>query len=505
MEDNSELHPESLRIQCNKAIEVIDKENEAYEELISKLRTNIVENDTMSGEAADSIKAYASDLIFVVEYAIEANELDKVDHQALLDEIDSVLADRVDVNEVLRGYEIHTNIINIENRIDEYDRLVELYNPAGEGLIMSLFYDNKQEEYKDQIKDLERELEDWKYKEERYDVISSNTEGLFCSSTSIRNDAKKTVSGMLDLIKCNTEGYIDYYKNNEDPVIVDLYKKRYIKRKYPDLYTYLAGLKDENGEILYDSMTIISFIIKLESKDSYLLKNLNVLKENLPSEYTLRLNDIVTEINNYSTYNFQDYINDELYISNGIYKITADYIYNINAITESELLQKIYSVYENNKDVYETISNQTNMPPELIAAIHYRESDVDYFSGEFNVYIQNGQVLGEETTLAPQNIYYEDFISSAVDWFTGKAGIDYFSGLISDLKLSSDSKDLIAMAAFSNLYNGMNSNIISNYVYSGTNIYIKGMFVEDGKYDPNVVDKRPGTVAIIKYILENEE
>ena len=59
MEDNSELHPESLRIQCNKAIEVIDKENEAYEELISKLRTNIVENDTMSGETADSIKAYA--------------------------------------------------------------------------------------------------------------------------------------------------------------------------------------------------------------------------------------------------------------------------------------------------------------------------------------------------------------------------------------------------------------------------------------------------------------
>ena len=180
MEDNSELHPGSLRIQCNKAIEVIDKENEAYEELISKLRTNIVENETMSGETADSIKAYASDLIFVVEYAIEANELDKVDHQALLDEIDSVLADKVDVNEVLRGYEIHEEINYLEEQISIYE---EYINQEILNLNINDLNEIKEVDYRGQIADFESVLQDYKNKEERYDTIESETSVLFSNTS----------------------------------------------------------------------------------------------------------------------------------------------------------------------------------------------------------------------------------------------------------------------------------------------------------------------------------
>ena len=188
MEDNSELHPESLRIQCKKAIEVIDKENEAYEELISKLRTNIVENETMSGETADSIKAYASDLICVVEYAIKANEMDKADHQALLNEVDTILADKVDVNEVLRGYDIHDEIRYIENKISEYKSYIDFYDRITDDKYG--FYSIIQSDYEDQIEDLNKILQDLHNKEDRYDTIEAETKALYSVTSEIRKIAK---------------------------------------------------------------------------------------------------------------------------------------------------------------------------------------------------------------------------------------------------------------------------------------------------------------------------
>ncbi len=196
MEDNSELHPESLRIQCNKAIEVIDKENEAYEELISKLRSNIVENDTMSGETADSIKAYASDLIFVVEYAIKANEMDKADHQTLLNEVDTILADKVDVNEVLRGYEIHEEIKYIEEQISIYE---EYINQEILNLNINDLNEIKEVDYRGQIADLKRELEDLKYKEERFNTIDAETINLFSKSSEIRKKSSLKLEDMWGL------------------------------------------------------------------------------------------------------------------------------------------------------------------------------------------------------------------------------------------------------------------------------------------------------------------
>lgn len=45
--------------------------------------------------------------------------------------------------------------------------------------------------------------------------------------------------------------------------------------------------------------------------------------------------------------------------------------------------------YAKNKEIYQYISDRTGVPPELIAAFHYRESGCD-----FNTYLHNGQKLG---------------------------------------------------------------------------------------------------------------
>ena len=253
MEDNSELHPESLRIQCKKAIEVIDKENDAYEELISKLRTNIVENDTMSGETADSIKAYASDLIFVVEYAIEANELDKVDHQTLLNEIDNVLADKVDVNEVLRGYEIHEEISYLENQISLYETRSQVeIQVLGLNAII-------EDEYADQIEDLNKVLRDMHNKEERYDTIEAETKAIFSVTGEIRKIVAEAIEEITDsFINSKYIPSMSLSFKSELPIT-------YIKNKYLGVYEYLIryGFSDDQ-------------IVNLYNKNQTMFKNLSV-------------------------------------------------------------------------------------------------------------------------------------------------------------------------------------------------------------------------------------
>lgn len=53
-------------------------------------------------------------------------------------------------------------------------------------------------------------------------------------------------------------------------------------------------------------------------------------------------------------------------------------------------------------------------------------------------------------------------------------------------------------------YNGMGYNkrgLLSPYVWSYTDKYIKGKYASDGKYDPELVSKQPGTAAILKMLL----
>ena len=194
--------------------------------------------------------------------------------------------------------------------------------------------------------------------------------------------------------------------------------------------------------------------------------------------------------------------NKDLYDNNKFYKKTADYISQISEIDESwdEVLVKFHDVYLENEERYKVLSNSCGIPPELIAAIHYRENTVDYMSGSFNVYLHNGDELGKESTKAPYpNLYNEgEFDAAAIDAMTG----DYFKGRAQQLCLTSESKDLTSMVTFSVLYNGWQNGGLSNYAYSGTDIYTKGKYSEDYQYDSESVDQNCGTYLLLKELLE---
>lgn len=133
------------------------------------------------------------------------------------------------------------------------------------------------------------------------------------------------------------------------------------------------------------------------------------------------------------------------------------------------------------------------MPPQLIAAIHYRES-----SCNFKTYLHNGDPLGKPTIHVPKGIYFEKFTDAAVDALKEK------NKFRKKYKLKADSKDMAAMLSFAEVYNGLgyfNKGVVSPYIYSGTNLYKKGKFVSDGSYNASVTDKQPGVYILIKKII----
>ncbi len=183
-----------------------------------------------------------------------------------------------------------------------------------------------------------------------------------------------------------------------------------------------------------------------------------------------------------------------------LYKDIERKVNDITQIDESfqDERDKFAEVYLRNKEIYENIANKAGVPPELIAVLHYRENSKDYLQETFNVYLHNGEKLGEITTMVPEDKFFVDFHEAAVD------AIKMKENYIEKYQLTPTSKDIIAMMAFAEVYNGLgyyNNGNISPYLYSGTNIYISGKFEADGVYNEDLVDKQIGVYVLLDAIV----
>ena len=196
----------------------------------------------------------------------------------------------------------------------------------------------------------------------------------------------------------------------------------------------------------------------------------------------------------------------DLYDNNRFYKMTADNISEIGKMAETLdgiSLGDIREAYNSHRERYEAISEQSGIPPELIAAIHYRENSDDFLNGSFGIYLHNGDPLGTESKKVPQPDLFGigQFDEAALDALKGEDG--YLVDRATQLNLKSDSKDLTAMVTFSLFYNGWptKSNGKTNYAYNGTDIISKGLYISDGNYDAEAVDSNFGTYLVLKTLL----
>jgi lysozyme family protein len=148
-----------------------------------------------------------------------------------------------------------------------------------------------------------------------------------------------------------------------------------------------------------------------------------------------------------------------------------------------------------NRARYEAVSKATGVPWDVIGVIHYRES-----SGDFAGVLHNGEKIigkGKKTTLVPKGrgpfTTWEEAALDALNVCPPYAAKNKDWSIAGTL-------DILER------YNGLgyrNKGLPSPYLWAGTDQYVKGKYVADGKFDPNHVDQQLGVAPILLKLREN--
>lgn len=145
---------------------------------------------------------------------------------------------------------------------------------------------------------------------------------------------------------------------------------------------------------------------------------------------------------------------------------------------------------------YEFVSNATKVPSVIIGAIHMRESNFD-----FNSHLYNGDPLSGRTTHVPAGQPESPPINgSTYTWEESAIGAINLN--LQSWSIDPNQEWGIAQALyFCETYNGMGYRklgIKSPYLWSFTDKYESGLFVNDGKFNPSAISRQCGVVPIFK-------
>jgi lysozyme family protein len=148
----------------------------------------------------------------------------------------------------------------------------------------------------------------------------------------------------------------------------------------------------------------------------------------------------------------------------------------------------------NHQSRYQAVGDQFGCPFWVIGCIHYRESSFD-----FNTHLANGDPLFDRhghpiktvdvpAGLGPFNTWEEGAVGALKHegWHIGRYHWDVVNAL--------ENLELFNGAGY--IYH----RVVSPYLFSFTNIYVRGKFGSDGHYNPNLVDQQGGCVAVMKVL-----
>ena len=149
-----------------------------------------------------------------------------------------------------------------------------------------------------------------------------------------------------------------------------------------------------------------------------------------------------------------------------------------------------------NADRYQDVTKETAIPAALIGCIHMRES-----SFNFGCHLANGDPLTADTIHIPKNLMsplpppytWEEAAIVALNSFTKRWNIEPTSYKF----------DVPGSLWFLTAWNGFGYDEMkapNPYLWSMTNLYTGGLFVGDGKYNPNVEDKNCGCAPVLKVL-----
>lgn len=142
-----------------------------------------------------------------------------------------------------------------------------------------------------------------------------------------------------------------------------------------------------------------------------------------------------------------------------------------------------------NLERYKAVAIATGVPAAIIGCIHCLEA-----SFNFNTCLHNGDPLPGPTTHVPKGRGpFESWELAAIDALK-------LDGLVSQVPLTID----VWLYKLEE-YNGLGyrkHRINSPYIWSGTQFYSKGKYVEDGIFDSEAVSSQIGAAALLKDIQQ---
>ena len=160
-------------------------------------------------------------------------------------------------------------------------------------------------------------------------------------------------------------------------------------------------------------------------------------------------------------------------------------------------LEAFLDNWKENKDRYEAVAKAADLPPELVAAIHWRESTAD-----FSTYLHQGDPLGKPAVHEPTNIpVFSDWDAAAAH------ALDSKSYVAEQLNIDNSTQEMAALATYAEYYNGLGYSYRdkpSPYVWAGTDQYKRGKYVSDGRYSKWTKDTQLGVVLMIQGIRDLE-
>ncbi len=144
-----------------------------------------------------------------------------------------------------------------------------------------------------------------------------------------------------------------------------------------------------------------------------------------------------------------------------------------------------------NMDRYVAVEEETGVPWYVIGAIHGLESNFN-----FKTYLHNGDPLGKKTVRVPKGV------GPFYDWET--AAVD---ALRRDGFLNKSDWSIERILQRCERYNGLgylkyHPEVKSPYLWSGTNHYLRGKYVADGRFSSTAVSAQLGAAASFKKLEE---
>lgn len=153
-------------------------------------------------------------------------------------------------------------------------------------------------------------------------------------------------------------------------------------------------------------------------------------------------------------------------------------------LIDKKVMLSVMKIVKNIKR-YQFVQKETGVPWQLIGAIHGLEA-----SFRFDACLHNGDPLGHVTTHVPAGLGpFYTWESSAIDVLQRKhvEKIPHWT--------------IALCLKFAELYNGTgylnkHPDVNSPYLWACTNLYTKGKYVADGKFDKEAISKQVGVAAV---------